>query len=77
MDVIQEVAKHTGKVHCLCVKETMCSMEGVVLRNLDSAHLKKVGHTCVTLSKNINTTLSSPIDVEEPPFHSVTHRGDS
>lgn len=49
------------------------------MRNLGSARLKKVGHTCVTLSKNVNMTLNSPIDVreKEPPFYSVTHRSDS
>ena len=75
---IQEEAKHTGKVHCLCVKGRMCRYREVVVRNLDSAHLKKAGHSCVTLGKNINITLNSPIDMKEkePPFYSVTHRDD-
>lgn len=73
---MQEEEKHTGKVHCLCVKGRMCRCGGVVMRNLDSSYLKKAGHSCVTFCKNINITLDSLIDMKEPSFYSVSHRGD-
>lgn len=49
---IQEEAKDTGKVHCLCVKGRMCGYGGAVMKNLDSAHLKKAGHSYVTLEEH-------------------------